>query len=139
MKLRTVCYSSVFAQTDQWLQSQKPEDCFSCDVEILEVRPRPELADARCSPGSQALLLSASPSRMLLEADYCPQLPTLSLDKRASQPVTGIVNRSYLNTLKGGYPEPPKPVLSEIRSSIEASDCPLESCDIIYGYIANDC
>lgn len=75
---------------------------------------------------------------MLLEANYCPQLATLPWDRPASQQVTSLMNRSYLYTLKEGYSEPPNVVFSETKSSFEASDCPLESCGVIYGYIAND-
>uniref|UniRef100_A0A3Q0SNH8 Fibronectin type-III domain-containing protein n=1 Tax=Amphilophus citrinellus TaxID=61819 RepID=A0A3Q0SNH8_AMPCI len=147
MNIKTPEFESFLHETDQWLQSQKPEECISCDIEILNVRPPlnegttlrdSELAEAPCSPSSQSLLSSSSPSCMLLEANYCPQSATQSLDKPASQQVTSIVNRSYLYTLKEGYPELPKLVFGEIRPIFEATDCPLESCEVIYGYIAND-
>lgn len=84
-----------------------------------------------CSPSLQSSLSSSSPSCMLLEANYCPQLATLPWDRPASQQVTSLMNRSYLYTLKEGYSEPPNVVFSETKSSFEASDCPLESCGVI--------
>uniref|UniRef100_A0A3P9BW38 Leukemia inhibitory factor receptor n=1 Tax=Maylandia zebra TaxID=106582 RepID=A0A3P9BW38_9CICH len=147
MNIKTPEFESFLHETDQWLQSQKPEECISCDIQILNGRPSlneitalrdSELMNEPCSPSLQSSLSSSSPSCMLLEANYCPQLATLPWDRPASQQVTSLMNRSYLYTLKEGYSEPPNVVFSETKSSFEASDCPLESCGVIYGYIAND-
>ncbi|KAL3975554.1 dynein regulatry complex protein 1 [Sarotherodon galilaeus] len=147
MNIKTPEFEGFLHETDQWLQSQKPEECISCDIEILNGRPSlneitalrdSELTNEPCSPSLQSSLSSSSPSCMLLEANYCPQLATLPWDRPASQQVTSLMNRSYLYTLKEGYSEPPEVVFSETKSSFEASDCPLESCGVIYGYIAND-
>uniref|UniRef100_A0A3Q2QCQ8 Leukemia inhibitory factor receptor-like n=1 Tax=Fundulus heteroclitus TaxID=8078 RepID=A0A3Q2QCQ8_FUNHE len=72
-----------FAQTDQKLQSQKVEECISCDIEVLNIKPLwhesstlmdPECADPMCSTGS---LPSLAPSSVPIQTGYCPQSAVL--------------------------------------------------------------
>ncbi|XP_062272715.1 oncostatin-M-specific receptor subunit beta [Scomber scombrus] len=143
MHIKTPELDSFLDETDQWLQSQKVEECISCDIEILNTRPPlnkttrkdPELLNTPCSSASQCSTSSFSPSCEPLQADYYPQSATLLWETQAQ--ITCIANKTYLNITEKDWSEPQQVASSEI-TSFDPSECLQESCSVIYGYISNE-
>lgn len=123
----------MFAQTVEWLQSQRVDECSSCDIEILYNRPPlnepTTLSDGLPqstppSPGSQ----SCPP----LQAEYCPQSVTVLLRDREA--LLCVTNKAYFHTAEEYLSE------AQVRLSdiYEPSESLQESCSVEYGYISND-
>ncbi|KAM4745889.1 leukemia inhibitory factor receptor [Anableps anableps] len=132
-------FESFLYETDQKLQSQKEEECISCDIEVLNIKPLwhesttlsyPEHTNTMCSPASQSSLL---PSCDPLQTGYRPQSAVLLCEIPTHQQIMCVTNKSYLSPI----PESLEAEFSEIRSSLEASVCLQGSCAAVYGYISN--
>uniref|UniRef100_A0A3P9P0K2 Leukemia inhibitory factor receptor-like n=1 Tax=Poecilia reticulata TaxID=8081 RepID=A0A3P9P0K2_POERE len=115
------------------LQSQREEECISCDIEVLTVKPfwhessiltDPDGTNTTCSPSPQSSLPPSCP----LQTGYRPQSAVLLCQTPAHQQLRCIANKSYLS---------PITEFSEIRSSFESSDCLQGSCAGLYGYISD--
>lgn len=109
----------MFAQTVEWMQSQRVDECSSCDIEILsDGLPQSTLP----SPGSQ----SCPP----LQAEYCPQSVTVMLRDREA--LLCVTNKAYFQTAEED--------LAQVRLSdvYEPSESLQESGSVEYGYISND-
>lgn len=136
----------MFEQTDEWLQSQKVEECISCDIEILNTRPplnkttrlkEPELLNTPCPSASQSSPSFFSSSCGPLQTDYYPQSAAMLWETQNLGQSTCIANKSYLDTIENDLSEPQQVASSEI-TSFEPSECMQESCSVIYGYISNE-
>ncbi|XP_042276180.1 oncostatin-M-specific receptor subunit beta [Thunnus maccoyii] len=145
MRIKIPELGSFLDQTGEWLQTQRVEECISCDIEILNIRPPlnqtttlrdPELLN---TPSSvfQSSPSSLSPSCEPLHSDYCPQSATVFWDTQTLQEITYIANKTYFHTMKEDLSEPQQDESSEI-TSFEPSECLQESCCVIYGYISNE-
>lgn len=128
-----------FLQETERLPPQKPEECISCDIEILNPRPfqtEPTLRDPEPlntsppSPSASPLLLSCDS----YQADYCPQL----WDGAALQQTTCITNRTYFHTMEEDPSETQDVVFPDFKSSFEHFEILPESCHVISGYISNE-
>ncbi|XP_008283146.1 leukemia inhibitory factor receptor isoform X2 [Stegastes partitus] len=146
MNIKTPEFDSFLNETDRRLRSQKAEVCVSCDIEIVTTRSPvrettpltdPELTDMPCSPGSGSSPSSTTPSRVPLQADYCPQSALLHWDRPTPQPAMSITNKSYLYAAVEDYSEHQQVTSSGMKPGFEPSDCLQESCAVIYGYISN--
>lgn len=113
----------MFVQTGERLQSHRVEECISCDIEILNIRPPlnetttqidPELLNTPSSSASQSSLSSLSPSCEPLQADYCSQLATALWDTQTLQETTCIANKTYFNNMEEDLHEPLQVASSEI-------------------------
>ncbi|XP_007563592.1 leukemia inhibitory factor receptor isoform X2 [Poecilia formosa] len=133
MNIKTPEFESFLNETGQKLQSQREEECISCDIEVLTVKPLwhessilmdPEGTDTTCSPAPQSSLPPSCP----LQTGYRPQSAVLLCQTPPHQQLRCIVNKSYLS---------PITEFSEIRSSFETSDCLQGSCAELYGYISD--
>ncbi|XP_060894548.1 leukemia inhibitory factor receptor isoform X1 [Labrus mixtus] len=99
MNIKTPELDRCLQETGEWLQSQKPEECRSCEIEILTNRPLlndstprdPEALNTPPPPGPQSSLLNLPLSCDLLQAEYCPQL----WDRAPLQQTTYVTNKSY--------------------------------------------
>ncbi|KAM7017805.1 leukemia inhibitory factor receptor isoform 2-T2 [Tautogolabrus adspersus] len=102
MNIKTPELDRSLQETGEWLQSQKPEECRSCDIEILTNRPLlndsplrdPEALNTLPPPGPQSSPLTLPLSCVRLQAEYRPQL----WDTAPLQQTTYITNKSYFNT-----------------------------------------
>ncbi|KAM9394426.1 leukemia inhibitory factor receptor isoform 2-T2 [Pholidichthys leucotaenia] len=131
MSIKHPEFDSFLSETDQKLQSQKPEECLSCDIEIVNIRPPVhETTVAHTSVPTETQAARHSPPREQLQETYIPQSAVLPSD---AQQQTGITNKSYLYIKLDK-----KDTLCDSESSFEHSECSQESCEVIYGYIAND-
>lgn len=133
----------MFVQAER-LQSQKVEECRSCDIEILSTRPPPnetttlrdpEALNTLPSPGSLASPSTLSLSRVPLQAGYCPQMVMLLWDGPALQQIEGITNKTYFHTTEEDLSEAQQVIFSEVN---ELSESLQESCSVTYGYISKD-
>ncbi|XP_008416333.1 leukemia inhibitory factor receptor isoform X1 [Poecilia reticulata] len=133
MNIKTPEFESFLNETGQKLQSQREEECISCDIEVLTVKPfwhessiltDPDGTNTTCSPSPQSSLPPSCP----LQTGYRPQSAVLLCQTPAHQQLRCIANKSYLS---------PITEFSEIRSSFESSDCLQGSCAGLYGYISD--
>uniref|UniRef100_UPI0037E7C2D6 leukemia inhibitory factor receptor isoform X2 n=1 Tax=Semicossyphus pulcher TaxID=241346 RepID=UPI0037E7C2D6 len=132
MNIKTPEFDSFLHETSQMLQSQKPEECRSCEIEILITRP-PLRETALTDP--EALNAPPPPlSCVPLQGEYCPQ----RWDSAALQQSTCITNKTYFHTIEKDFSETQQVRLSDITSSFEPPESPQDSCNVIYGYISND-
>ncbi|XP_013867225.1 oncostatin-M-specific receptor subunit beta [Austrofundulus limnaeus] len=138
MNIKTPEIDSFLYETDQKLQNQKVEDCISCDIEILNIKPLlcettslrdPDFTNTLYSAGSQF-----PPPSVPLLTNYCPQSTMLLCNRSTLQQVTGVSNRSYLS-IAANPPEPGEATFRELICSSEPSDCLQEQCVVICGYI----
>ncbi|KAM4579157.1 leukemia inhibitory factor receptor [Fundulus diaphanus] len=136
MNIKPPEFENFLYETDRKLQSQKVEECISCDVEVLNIKPLwhesstlrdPECADPMCSPGS--LPSSSVP----IQTGYWPQSAVLLFERATNQEMVAISNKSYLSPIA----EPQQVEFSQIRSGFETSDSLQGSCAAVYGYISD--
>ncbi|XP_054895473.1 leukemia inhibitory factor receptor isoform X2 [Poeciliopsis prolifica] len=134
MNIKTPEFESFLFETGQKLLSQRQEECISCDVEVLTVKPLrhessnlrdPENTNTTCSPAPQS---SLAPSCVPILTGYRPQSAVPLCQTPAHQQLVCIANKSYLS---------PITEFSEIRSSFEISDHLHGSCAERYGYISD--
>ncbi|XP_014324057.2 leukemia inhibitory factor receptor-like isoform X1 [Xiphophorus maculatus] len=134
MNIKTPEFESFLYESCQKLQSQREEECISCDIEVLTVKPLrhespvlrdPESTNTTCSPAPQS---SLAPSCVPLQTGYRPQSAVLLCQTPTHQQLMCIANKSYLS---------PITEFSEITSSFETSDCQQGSCAGLYGYISD--
>ncbi|XP_041642417.1 leukemia inhibitory factor receptor-like isoform X2 [Cheilinus undulatus] len=136
MDIKAPELDSFLQETGERLQSQKPEECRCCDIEILS---RPFLnetltqRDPEPPPDSQSYPLTQPHSCVPLRAEYCPQL----WNRAAPQYNTSISNESYFHTPEEGL-SGTESMISDNQSSFKLSEGPNESCHDIYGYISNE-
>ncbi|XP_059192738.1 leukemia inhibitory factor receptor [Centropristis striata] len=148
MNIKTPELDSFLQETSEWLQSQKVEECSSCDIEILNTKPLlnqtavlrdPEPLSTLPSPGSQSSPSASSLSYVPLEAHYFPQSVTVFWESPAVQQITSVTNKTYLCTMEEeDFPEAQPDKFTEIKSSFEPSDIQQVPCSVIYGYVSND-
>lgn len=133
----------MFAQAER-LQSQKVEECSSCEIEILNTRPPlnetttlrdPEPLSTLPSPGSQASPSTLSLSRVPLQADYCRQSVMVLWEGPALQQIAGVTNKTCFHTTEEALGEAQQVMFSELNEPPESLQ---ESCSVIYGYISKD-
>ncbi|XP_069563953.1 leukemia inhibitory factor receptor [Brachyistius frenatus] len=143
MNIKTPEFDNFLYETDQRLRSQEVEECISCDVEIVNIRPPlnettssrdPELTDTLRSPGSRTVNTLCAP----LQTDYIPQSATLLKDQPASEQITWASNRSYLCTTVENFSELQQITFSNFKSRFEPSDGLQESFSIVHDYISNE-
>ncbi len=125
----------IFAQINERLQAPEVEQCSSCDIEILNVKPplnetTTQPLNTLPSPGSSPS--TSSPSCVLLPADYCPQSGLCG--RPAHQQMICVTNKSYLSTVEEDLTEK-QGIISE---NTEPSESLQESCSVVFGYISND-
>lgn len=134
----------MFVQTIEKMQSQKVEECSSCNIEILNNRPPlnettarsdPEPRNTVPSPGSQSSPSTLPLSCVLLHTDYCPQSVTVLWGRPALQQTACITNKTYFQTMEMGDWSEAQVMLNETSAPSESLQ---ESCSVIYGYISND-
>ncbi|CAJ1069255.1 leukemia inhibitory factor receptor isoform X1 [Xyrichtys novacula] len=143
MNIKISEFDSFLQETGERLNSQSPEECRSCDIEILNTRPlltettilgHPEHLNTTplLAPGSSpsALPLSCVPHH----AEYCPQL----WDQAVLQQTTCITNETYFHTMERDPSETQGVTLSDIKISLNFSDCQQEPCNVMSGYISNE-
>ncbi|XP_070761070.1 leukemia inhibitory factor receptor [Enoplosus armatus] len=133
MNIKTPELDSFLHETDKRLQSQKLEECSSCNIEILNTRPplteTTTLRDPEplnTSPASQSSPSTLPLSRVTLQADYCPQSTTVLWYRPALQQIQCMTNKTYFHTMEEDSE------VNEINARLQ------ESCSVMYGYISND-
>ncbi|XP_074527018.1 leukemia inhibitory factor receptor [Halichoeres trimaculatus] len=128
-----------FLQETERLPSQKPEECISCDIEILNTRPfliettqrdLEPLNTPPPSPPASSLLLSCEAYQM----EYCPQL----WDGAALQQTTCITNRTYFDTTEEDPSDTQEIVFPDFKPSFELFESLPESCHVTSGYLPNE-
>uniref|UniRef100_A0A3Q3GFD1 Leukemia inhibitory factor receptor-like n=1 Tax=Labrus bergylta TaxID=56723 RepID=A0A3Q3GFD1_9LABR len=119
VKILTPFFLLLGCITGEWLQSQKPEECRSCEIEILTNRPLlnyltlrdPEALNTPPPPGPQSSLLTRPLSCDLLQAEYCPQL----WGRAPLQQTTYITNESYFPTTELDLCQTQQVTLSDVK------------------------
>ncbi|XP_029018223.1 oncostatin-M-specific receptor subunit beta isoform X2 [Betta splendens] len=117
--------------------SHRPEECVSCDIEILHPSPPLEAAtslgdpDPLSKPPSPGRRSLASLSSAFFHDDYCPQSALWPHDQH-----TGLMNKSYFCSV-AEETTGSQQITSKIQLSLEPEG-PQESCSVIYGYIAKE-
>ncbi|XP_071339602.1 leukemia inhibitory factor receptor isoform X2 [Trachinotus anak] len=146
MTIKTFEIASFLHEAGERVQSQKVEECVSCDIEILNSRSDlneattlrdPEPPSRPPSPGSQSSRSSSSASCVQPQG-YCPQSATLLWEGPAFQQITCILNKNYFQPMVEDFFEPQDVTLSDINSSFDPSECLQESSCVIYGYVSTD-
>ncbi|XP_073322066.1 leukemia inhibitory factor receptor [Pagrus major] len=127
---------SYLHETSEWLQSQRVDECSSCDIEIVYTRPPLSEPTTLSVAGPLSTLPSpGSQSCLLLRDEYRPQSVTVLLGDRADlHQVPCVTNKTYFHALEEDLSEA-QVRLSEIY---EPSESLQESCSVEYGYISND-
>ncbi|KAM4576175.1 leukemia inhibitory factor receptor isoform 2-T2 [Odontesthes bonariensis] len=142
MKIKKPELDSFLNQTAQRLQSQKVEECISCDIEILNIRPLlsektsvrdAELTKTLCSPCFPSSISSKSPTCVPLQVDYHPQSAILLWDRPTPEQMICVTNKSYLRPVVENHSEPQEATISGKSFSFEPSECA-----VIHGYISDD-
>ncbi|KAM7391310.1 hypothetical protein PAMP_022010 [Pampus punctatissimus] len=141
MHIRTLELDSFLEETCEQLQSQSVEECVSCDIEILNIKPLlnentlrdPELLNTP----SLAAFQSLSPSCEPLQVCYFPQSATDLCGTETFQQTIYTENKTYFGTMEEDFSESQQVASSEITSS-EPSELSLQECSVIYGYIINE-
>ncbi|XP_026198886.1 oncostatin-M-specific receptor subunit beta [Anabas testudineus] len=138
MNIKATELTAFLNKTNETVLSHKPDECISCDIEILNTSPPlnqtstlkdPEPTNKLPSPDSQSYAPSSSPS----SGSYCPQSAAL-LYHRAADQQTSITNKSYFHTMVDDAFEPQQVKICEIKYSVE----PHESLGVEYGYMSNE-
>ncbi|XP_034547122.1 leukemia inhibitory factor receptor isoform X2 [Notolabrus celidotus] len=138
MNIKIPQLASFLQETGDRLQSEKPEECTSCNIEILNTRPfltettQGDPEDLNTSP-SPAPALDLPLSCVPFQTDYCPQL----WDGAALEQNTCITNQTYFHTMEEDLSET-HVMLADIKSTLELSESQQESCNVICGYISNE-
>ncbi|KAM7415884.1 hypothetical protein PAMA_018107 [Pampus argenteus] len=141
MHIRTFELDSFLEETCERLQSQRVEECVTCDIEILNIRPllnenTPKDPELLNTP-SLAAFQSVSPACEPLQVCYFPQSATVLCGTETFQETIYTENKTYFGTTGEDLSESQQVASSEITSS-EPSECLQESCSVIYGYIINE-
>lgn len=122
----------MLAQTVEWLQPQRVDECSSCDIEILYTRPPLNEPTTLSDAGPQSTPPSpGTHSCPPLQAEYCPQSVTVLLRDREA--LLCVTNKAYFHTVEEDLSE------AQVRLSetCEPSESLQGSCSVEYDYISN--